>query len=331
MDLTKFPRRCYTGFATPIVKAEQLTGYLNGPDIYIKRDDLLGLAAGGNKTRKLEFVVADALRQNADTLITCGAIQSNHCRLTLSAAVREGLDCRLVLEELVPGSYNPDANGNNFLYHLLGVKEIKVCPHGADIAAEMQQMADRITQRGHRPYIIPVGASEPVGILGYIACAQEIVEQARRMNIDFHHVICVSGSGGTQAGLIAGFHDSGSAISVTGINVSQSREAQERLVYDLVRATCAYAGLAVQVPRNKVVCLAEYVGPGYAVLTPAVIEAIRIMAGKEGILLDPVYTGKAMVGLMDLVHKGFFKKGENVLFLHTGGAPALYAYTQDLI
>src|SRR5512137_1213654 len=159
MNLARFPRRRYTEGRTPLHKLERLSTLLGGPEIYMKRDDLLGLAAGGNKTRKLEFLVADALAQGADTLITCGAVQSNHCRLTLAAAAREGLKCRLLLEERVPGSYNPDASGNNFLYRLLGVEAVKIVRTGVDLAAEMRQMAEEVTALGRRPYIIPGGGS----------------------------------------------------------------------------------------------------------------------------------------------------------------------------
>lgn len=325
MDLTKYPRRSYTEYATPIVKAEQLSAYLGGPDIYFKRDDLLGLAAGGNKTRKLEFVVADALAKRADTLITCGAIQSNHCRLTLSAAVKEGLDCRLVLEERIPGTYNPKATGNNLLYRLLGAKEIKVCSNGGDVNAAMEEMAQRISLEGHRPYVIPVGASTPIGVLGYIACAQEILIQAETAGIKYNQIICVSGSGGTQAGLVLGFA-ADDDVTVTGINVSNTRIPQEERVYCLVYDTLRYTNSEDQVSRSEVACLDSYLGAGYAVVTPEVMDAVKLVATLEGVLLDPVYTGKAMVGLIDLIRSGYFHSDDSILFVHTGGSPALYAY-----
>jgi len=177
MNLAHFPRRRYTEGYTPIEKLPRFTKALGGPDIYIKRDDLLGLTSGGNKTRKLEFLVANALAQGADTLITCGAVQSNHCRLTLAAAVKEGLKCRLVLEERVANSYNPDASGNNFLFRLLGVEEIKVVPGGSDMMREMQGVADELTAEGRMGYIIPGGGSNPIGATGYASCAQEIINQ----------------------------------------------------------------------------------------------------------------------------------------------------------
>ena len=200
MNLAKFARRRYTAGYTPIEKLSRLSSKLEGPHIYIKRDDLLGLAGGGNKTRKLEFVVAEALNQGADTLITCGAVQSNHCRLTLAAAVKEGLKCRLVLEERVPGSYNPDASGNNFLYGLLGVESVKVVPGGSDMMTEMQAVAGDVAAEGRKAYVIPGGASTPLGALGYVACAEEILLQTFDSGLKIDHVICASGSAGTHAG-----------------------------------------------------------------------------------------------------------------------------------
>lgn len=328
MNLAKFPRRRYTEGQTPLEFLPRLTAALKGPNVYIKRDDLLGLAAGGNKTRKLEFLVADALAEGADTLITCGAVQSNHCRLTLSAAAKEGLKCWLVLEERVPGSYTPLGNGNNFLFHLLGVEGTKVVPGGSDMLAAMQSIADELTAKGRKPYIIPGGGSNEIGATGYVACAEEILAQAFAKGIDFDYVVTTSGSAGTHAGLVTGFSGNNTNIPVVGINISRPKDVQEELVYDLVRRTAAHVGLKQPIPREAVVCYDEYVGPGYSVPTPAMIEAVELLARTESILLDPVYTGKAMSGLVGLIRKGFFKKGQNVLFLHTGGSPALFAYTE---
>ena len=189
MNLAQFPRRRYTEGRTPLVFASRLTQAVGGPNIYIKRDDLLGLAAGGNKTRKLEFLVADALARGADTLITCGAIQSNHCRLTLAAAVAEGMKCRLVLEERVPGTYDPMASGNNFLYRLLGVEKITVVPAGTDLTAAMQAEADDLAATGRQGYLIPVGGSNPIGATGYVACAQEIQDQIFDLDIHVDRIV----------------------------------------------------------------------------------------------------------------------------------------------
>jgi D-cysteine desulfhydrase len=331
MNLARFARRRYTEGTTPLEPAPRFSAALGGPKVFIKRDDLLGLAAGGNKTRKLEFLVADALTQGADTLITCGAVQSNHCRLTLAAAVKEGLKCRLVLEERVPNSYNPDASGNNFLYRLLGVEMIRVVPGGSDMMKEMRVVADEVSAAGHKPYVIPGGGSNPIGATGYVACAEEILTQAFEKGIKFDYVVCASGSAGTHAGLVTGFCGNNSDIPVVGIDVSRPKELQEKLVYDLVQRTAAHVGVKSEISRDAVLCFGEYVGRGYSIPTPEMAEAVRMLAGTESILLDPVYTGKAMAGLIDLSRKGFFKKNENVLFVHTGGSPALYAYMKDLL
>jgi D-cysteine desulfhydrase len=331
MNLAILPRRRYTEGQTPIEKLSKLSDALGGPTIYMKRDDLLGLTGGGNKTRKLEFLVADALAQGADTLITCGAVQSNHCRLTLAAAVKEGLKCRLVLEERVADSYHPEAGGNNFLFKLLGAEKIIVVPGGSDMMHEMQQVANQAASEGRKAYVIPGGGSNPIGAAGYVACAEEILNQAfeKRLNID--RVVCASGSTGTHAGLITGFYGNNSDIPVIGVNVSRKKDVQEEMVYDLVRQTAAHVGIKSAIPRDAVLCFDDYVGPGYSLPTPQMAEAVRMLARLEGILMDPVYTGKAMAGFIDLSRKNFFSKAENVLFIHTGGSPALYVYMEEIL
>ena len=331
MNLAKFPRRRYTAGQTPIERVPRFSEALGGPNIYIKRDDLLGLTAGGNKTRKLEFLVAEALAQGADTLITCGAIQSNHCRLTLAAAVKEGLKCRLVLEERVLGSYRPQASGNNFLFNLLGVEQVKVVPAGASLLAEMEAVADELAAAGRKGYVIPGGGSNPLGALGYVACAQEILAQTFDLGLDIQTILCASGSAGTQAGLVTGVQGCNLNVPVLGINVSRTQQAQEALVYELVQATAEHLGLSAAIPRETVVCFGDYVGPGYSLPTPGMAEAVQLLARTEGILLDPVYTGKAMAGLIDLVRKGYFERDSNILFVHTGGSPALYVYEEYLL
>lgn len=331
MHLARFPRRRYTPGWTPLERMERLTALLGGPDIYIKRDDLLGLAGGGNKTRKLEFLVADALARGADTLVTCGAVQSNHCRLTLAAAVKEGLRCRLVLEERVPNSYDADASGNNFLYRLLGVEAITVVPAGTNLGAAMQAVADDVRAAGRSAYIIPGGGSNALGALGYVACAEEILAQTFDLGIGLDHIVCASGSTGTHAGLLAGLVGNNSQIPVTGINVRRSRAEQEPNVHALAQDVAKLLGISAGVPREAVTALGDWVGPGYSLPTAEMVEAVRTVARVEGILLDPVYTGKAMAGLLSLVRSGAFAKGQNVLFVHTGGAPALYAYQQVLL
>ena len=331
MNLARFPRRRYTQGQTPIEYLPRLSEALEGPDIFFKRDDLLGLAAGGNKTRKLEFLVADAMAKGADTLITCGAIQSNHCRLTLAAAAKEGLKCRFVLEERVPGTYDPEATGNNLLYRLLGIEEVKVVSKGAPLMAEMEKIAEKLQTQGRKAYLIPVGGSTPTGATGYAACAQEIQMQTFDMGVTFDCIVCASGSCGTQAGLLAGLIGCNMNIPLIGINVSRESKPQEELVYALCNETAAHLGLKCDIPRSSVKCLGDYVGHGYSIPTPQMAEAVTMVSQKEGILLDPVYTGKAMAGLIDLIRKRFFKKDQKVLFVHTGGSPALYAYKDYLL
>jgi len=329
MHLARFPRRRYTPNPTPIEKLPRLSKLLGGPEIYIKRDDMLGLASGGNKTRKLEFLVADALRQGADTLITVGAVQSNHCRLTLAAAAREGLRCRLVLEQRVPKSYNPKASGNNFLFDLLGVESVTVVDAGADLNAAMDSIAEQLKKEGRKGYVIPGGGSNALGALGYVACAEEILGQTFEQGLKLDHIVCASGSAGTHAGLLMGLLGNGAHIPVTGVNVRRPRAEQERNVHTLAADVARLLAIDTP-PREAVTALDEWVGPGYSLPTQGMIDAVRTLAREEGVLLDPVYTGKAMAGLVDLVRRGAFKKDQNILFLHTGGSPALYAYQQIL-
>ncbi len=326
MNLAQFPRRRYTEGFTPLEFLPRLTESLGGPNIWIKRDDLLGLAAGGNKTRKLEFLVADALAQGADTLITCGAVQSNHCRLTLAAACKEGLACHMVIEERVPGSYKTDASGNNFLFHLMGVSSVTVVPGGSNLMQAMEKVADQVRAQGGKPYIIPGGGSNAVGTLGYVACAEEILAQAFDKGLTIDCVVCTSGSGGTHAGLAVGFWGNNTGIPVVGINISRPNETQLPVIYKDAKATAERLGL--DFPEEVVECVEGYVGPGYSLSTPEMVEAVTLMARTEAILLDPVYTGKSFSGLIGLIRQGRFKKGQNIVFVHTGGSPALYHYKE---
>jgi D-cysteine desulfhydrase len=326
MHLARFARRRYTPAPTPLEPALRLSRALGGPNIWLKRDDLTGLAAGGNKTRKLEFLVAEALTQGADTLVTVGAVQSNHCRLTLAAAVKEGLKCRLVLEQRVPGSYRPDASGNNFLFGLLGVDGVTVVEAGQDLAAAMEQVAEDVRRAGGRPYIIPGGGSNPLGSLGYVACFEEIMAQSFEQGVRIDHLVCASGSAGTHAGLLVGALGNNSGVPITGVNVRRPRAEQEGNVHALAEGVATLAGVKGGVPRDAVVCLDEWVGPGYSLPTPEMVEAVKLLARTECVLLDPVYTGKAMAGLIGLIRRGTFKPSDNVVFVHTGGSPALYAY-----
>jgi D-cysteine desulfhydrase len=331
MNLAQFPRRRYTTGQTPIQFLPRFSEALGGPSVYIKRDDLLGLTAGGNKTRKLEFLLADALAQGADTLITCGAVQSNHCRLTLAAAVKEGLKCRLVLEERVPGSYNEKASGNNFLFQLLGVERIEVVSGGSDMMGAMQKVAEELAKDGRKGYIIPGGGSNPIGATGYAACAQEIQDQLFETGLVVDRVCVASGSAGTHAGLVTGFIGCNMNIPIVGVGVSRDAGDQEPIVFDLACRTAERLGVRQDIPRKAVVSVGGYWQPKYSVPNKKMIEAVNLMAKTEGILLDPVYTGKAMAGLMGLSREGYFQKGENVLFVHTGGSPGLYAYIEPIL
>ncbi len=329
MNLARFPRRRYTPGFTPLEPLPRFTSALGGPEIWIKRDDLLGLAAGGNKTRKLEFLVADAIAQGADTLVTVGAPQSNHCRLTLAAAAKEGLNCRLIIEERVAGSYSPAALGNNLLFDLMGAESIRSVPAGTDLAAEMAAEVDAIAKMGRKAYPIVGGGSNPLGALGYAACAAEIMAQSFDQGVAFDHIIVASGSAGTHAGLLAGLVALNAGVPVTGINVRRAQAEQEDNVHRLAVATAALMGTPAPTAA-QVVARDNWVGPGYSLPTPAMVAAVRLLARSEGILLDPVYTGKAMAGLIGLVQSGGFLPGERLLFLHTGGSPALHAYADDL-
>ncbi|WP_136798217.1 D-cysteine desulfhydrase [Desulfosediminicola ganghwensis] len=327
MDLTQFPRRNYLQGPTPIEAAPAFSKALGGKvNVFIKRDDLLPGCSGGNKTRKLDFCIADALEKGADTIITCGAVQSNHCRLTLSWAVKEGLDCHFILEERVKGSYKPDASGNNFLFNLLGVASTKVVPGGSDMLGEMETLAEELKAAGKKPYIIPGGASNAIGALGYVGCAQEIVQQLFETGLHIDHMVVPSGSAGTHAGIVVGMAGTSANIPVSGVNVSRPKDVQEGIVFNLAQETAALAGMRGELSADEVTCFDQYVGPGYSLPTDSMKEAVTLLAQTESILLDPVYSGKAMAGLIDLVRKDHFPAGSNVLFLHTGGSPALYAY-----
>jgi D-cysteine desulfhydrase len=329
MNLARFPRRRYTHGFTPIEAMPRLSAALGGPQLFIKRDDLLGLAAGGNKTRKLEFLVADALSQGADTLITVGAPQSNHCRLTLAAAAKEGLACRLIIEERVAGTFSTEALGNNLLFDLMGAANIRVVPLGSDLAAEMDKDAAAVRAAGGKPYTIVGGGSNPLGALGYAACAAEIVTQAFDMGVPFDRIVVASGSAGTHAGILAGLAALNAGIPVIGINVRRPRAEQEGNVHKLALATSALLGTPAPT-REDVVALDDWVGPGYSLPTADMVAAVRLLAASEGILLDPVYSGKAMAGLIGLVRSGQFAPDERLLFIHTGGSPSLHAYAHDL-
>ncbi len=327
MNYTKFSRRNYLQGATPIEPMPSLSKALgNNVNLFVKRDDLLPGASGGNKTRKLEFCIADALEQGADTIITCGAVQSNHARLTASWSAKEGLDCHLILEERVEGSYKKDGTGNNFLFEMLGVKSIEVVAGGSDMMAAMNKKLDELAATGKKPYIIPGGASNTIGATGYAVCAEETMDQLNQMRLSIDHIVVPSGSAGTHAGMVVGMNGINGNIPISGMNVSRPKDVQEEIVYNLAVQTAERLGVAGGVKQEDIVCFDQYVGPGYSLPTDSMIEAVKLFAGTEAILLDPVYSGKAAAGLIDLVRSNHFPQGANVLFLHTGGSPALYAY-----
>ena len=268
MDLSRFPRRRYTPFPTPLEPMPRFSQALaascpggQGPELWVKRDDMLGLFPGGNKTRKLEFLVADALAQGADTLITCGAPQSNHCRITLAAAVKEGLKCRFVIEERVPHSYNDDASGNHFMFRLMGVEGITVVPGGSNMAQAMQAQAEQLLAQGRRGYIIPGGGSNAIGGLGYAACAQELQQQCFDQGVSFDRVVVGSGSSGTHGGLLAGFLGNHIQVPIVGVGVSRDPADQEPLVHREAQAVLDLIGIPMTVPREAVVSVGGYWSP----------------------------------------------------------------------
>ena len=331
MDLSRFPRRRYTQGFTPIEPLPTLSRTLGGPNIFLKRDDMLGLFPGGNKTRKLEFLVADALAQRADTLITCGAVQSNHCRITLAAAAKEGLKCRLLLEERVAGSYDPHGNGNHFMFELMGAETMEVLPGGSDMAAAMQRCAEALAREGRKGYIIPGGGSNALGALGYVACALEILAQSFETGLHFDCIVVGSGSSGTHGGLVAGLFGANAPIPVIGIGVSRDPGEQEPLVWREAQATAELLGLRGEIARDAVRSIGGYWQPKYSLPNRRMVEAVQMLARLEAVPLDPTYTGKAMAGLIGLVRGGEFRRNDNVLFIHTGGLPSLFASTDVVL
>ncbi|MEM1402641.1 MAG: D-cysteine desulfhydrase [Pseudomonadota bacterium] len=329
MHLARFPRLHFAHLSTPLEPMNNLTRHLGGPQLWVKRDDCTGLAGGGNKTRKLEFLMAEAVQQGADTIITQGATQSNHARQTVAIASKLGLDSHILLEDRTGSkseAYNH--NGNVMLDQLFGA-EISRYPGGTDMAEAMEKLAAELKEQGKAPYVIPGGGSNPVGALGYVNCALELLQQANDLSLRVDHLVHATGSAGTQAGLVAGLAATNSGIPVLGIGVRIPQEAQEQKVFELAEATAELLGCPGAVSRNQVAANCDYVGPGYGFTTPETLEAIELFAKTESILLDPVYSGKGAAGLIDLIRKGHFGEDQNVVFLHTGGSQALFAYRED--
>ena len=327
MKLTTFPRVRITHGPTPLEFMPRLTEALGGPNLYIKRDDCTGLGTGGNKTRKLEFLMGEAAALGADTIITQGATQSNHARQTVAIAAKMGMACDILLEDRT--GFTSEAykySGNVFLDQLYGAR-VKEYPGGTDMNAAMEVRAAELRAQGRKPYIIPGGGSNALGALGYVVCALEMVDQFNQLGLDVHQVVHATGSAGTQAGLVAGLEGTRSGISVLGIGVRAAQAAQEQNVYNLAVKTADLLGVPGAVSRESVKANCDYVGAGYGLPTAGMVEAVTMLARLEGILLDPVYSGKGMAGLIDLCRKGHYQKGQNVVFVHTGGAVALYGYT----
>lgn len=334
MHLARYNPVRFAHLPTPLEPLPGLTEALvmpggGGPTLWIKRDDCTGLAGGGNKTRKLEYLLGDALANDADTLVTQGAVQSNHVRQTAAAAARFGLGCEVILEHRT-GSKALDYNlsGNVLLDELLGAK-IRHVPAGTDMNGALADVAQEIADAGGRPYVIPGGGSNCIGALGYAECALELVAQANELGLEIDRIVTATGSAGTHAGLVAGLAVMGADIPVLGIGVRAPKEQQEASVYKLARETAALLGHEDRVTREMVDADCDYVGEGYGLVDEGVIDALKMAARADAILLDPVYTGKAMKGLIALSRSGAFD-GETVVFLHTGGAQGLFGYQSEL-
>jgi len=326
MHLSRFPRVHLAHLPTPLEHLPNLSKALGGPDIYIKRDDCTGLGTGGNKTRKLEFLIADAVEKNADVVITQGAVQSNHARQTVAAAAKFQMACEILLENRTESTDRDYmASGNVFLDKLFGAK-VTHFPGDTDMEAAMQHKAEELRSAGKTPYIIPGGGSNAIGALGYVNCAIETLTQANDMGLRIDHFVTATGSAGTQAGLVVGLEATHSRIPLLGIGVRAPKEKQEENVFNLACKTADYMGISGCVTRDKVIANSDYVGGGYGVPTEGMVEAVTMMARHEAILMDPVYSGKGLAGLIDYIRNGVFTEGQNIVFLHTGGSAALFGY-----
>ncbi|MDH4047500.1 MAG: D-cysteine desulfhydrase [Gammaproteobacteria bacterium] len=330
MLLSRFPRVSLAHLPTPLEPLPRLSKHLGGPNIFVKRDDCTGLGTGGNKTRKLEFLMAEALQKKATVVVTQGAVQSNHARQTAAAACKLGMKCELVFEKRVDRPSEPYVkSGNVFLDRIYGAR-IREVEKGSDMNAALEAVAVELAKKGELPYVIPGGGSNKVGALGYVDCAHEFMTQANRTGLRIDHVIHATGSAGTQAGLIVGLKGTNSGIPLLGIGVNAPKDIQEERVFKLAVETAAYVGAAGTVERRDIVADCNYVGEGYGIPTEGMNEAVLLLARLEGLLFDPVYSGKALAGMIDLVAKRQFNKKDNLLFIHTGGSAGLFGYSDRL-
>ena len=326
MDLTSFPRVKLGHFPTPLEPMPRLSEALGGPEIWIKRDDCTGLSTGGNKTRKLEFLMAEAIEQGADMVLTQGAVQSNHARQTAAAAAKLGFKCHLLLENRTGSTESLYLENGNVLLDTLHGATYEHRPADLDMHQELLDVAAKFEAEGVKTYVIPGGGSNPTGALGYVNCAIELMGQINETGLHFDHLIHATGSQGTQAGLVAGMKLVSSPIPVLGIGVRAPKDKQEAAVLALTEKTLALFPNAPAVEKEDVVANCNYVGDGYGIPSEGGIEAIKMLAELEGLLFDPVYSAKGMAGMIDLIRKGEFKKGQRIIFLHTGGSAALFGY-----
>lgn len=330
MHLARFPRVRLFPAPTPLERLDNLTRALGGPEIWIKRDDCTVLATGGNKVRKLEWLIGEARAQGASHIVTQGAVQSNHVRQTAAAARRHGMTCTALLEHRVDTNDRDYLGSGNVLLDKLFGCRIEYRPAGGDMNAAAEERGAELRARGEKVYVIPGGGSNPVGALGYVSCAQELMQQADEMGLRIDLVVTATGSAGTHAGLVVGLEGMNAGVPVLGIGVRLPRDRQEENVHRLAQATADHVGIKAAIPRQAVEANCDYVGDGYGIPTKGMGEAVAMLARTEGILLDPVYSGKAMAGLVDLVRKRAIGADKTVVFLHTGGAVGLFGYTSFL-
>jgi len=330
MLLTGFPRVPLAHLPTRLEILPRLSEHLGGPEIWVKRDDCTGLATGGNKTRKLEFSMGEAVERGADTIITVGAVQSNHVRQTAAAACKLGVKCEVLLEHRVSDPSELYRTSGNVLLDRIFGANLREYDAGTDFDAAMQEIAGEVRAAGGTPYIVPGGASNPVGALGYVGCAEEFLRQCDEQDVSFDHIVIATGSAGTHAGLAVGLRGSGSDLPILGIGVNAPKDVQEERVFKLAVETANLVEKPGCVTRDDIIADCNYIGPGYGQPTEAMNEAVLMLARTEGLLFDPVYSGKALAGMIDYVRQGRFDKGQRIVFLHTGGAVGLFAYADIL-